>query len=109
MIETLPVILIFHQVIEELTFFVKTADSNCRSCHSKVIFGNLGTSLGKYRAEDYCPEGRSTKTSTATWFLINCMPFKNMLLVIQKNDSEIMNFLEQSENTISGFLLWSTL
>ena len=75
MIETLLVIHIFHQVIEELTFFTKIADPNCRTCHSKVIFGNLGTSLGKYRTEDYCPEGHSTKTSTATCFLIVCLPF----------------------------------
>ena len=33
--------------------------------------------------------------------------FKNMLLIIQKNYSQIMNFLEQSEYTISGFLLWN--
>ena len=72
MIETLPVIHICHQAIEELSFFTKTADPNCRSCHSKVKFSNLGTSLGKYR--DY-PEGHSTKTSTATSFLIRCMPF----------------------------------
>ena len=126
MIETVPVIHIFHQVIEELTFFTKIGDPNSRSCHSEVIFGNLETSLGKYRAEDYCPEGRSTKTSTANCLLISCMPFlqyiyilpletekthifKNMLLIIQKNDSQIMNFLEQSEDTISGFLLWDTL
>ena len=101
MIETLLAIHIFHQVIEELTFFTKIADPNCRTCHSKVIFGNLGTSLGKYRTEDYCPEGHSTKTSTATYFLIVCLPFllyietekshifKNMLLIIQKKDSEI--------------------
>ena len=54
MIEPLPVIHIFHQVIEELTFFIKIVNPNCGSCDSKVIFGNLGTSLGKYRAEDYC-------------------------------------------------------
>ena len=75
MIETLPVIHIFHQVIEELTFFTKIADPNCRICHSKVIFGSLGTSLRKSPAEDYCPEGRSTKTLTAICFVISCMPF----------------------------------
>ena len=74
MIETLP-IHIFHQVIAELTFFTKIVDPNSRSCHSKMTFGNLGTSLGKYRAEDYFREGRSTKTSTATCFLVSCMPF----------------------------------
>ena len=54
MIETLPVIHFFynHRVIN--LFSSKVADLNCRSCHSKVIFGNLGTSLGKYRAEGYC-------------------------------------------------------
>ena len=40
---------------------------------SKVIFENLGTSLGKYRAEDCCPGGRSMKTSTATCFLKRSM------------------------------------
>ena len=85
MIETLPVIHIFynHRVIN--LFSSKVADPNCRSCHSKVIFGNLGTSLGKYRAEDYCPEGRSTEASTATCFTISYMPLllylRNVLLL----------------------------
>ena len=67
MIETLPVIHSFYQVIGELTFFSsKVADRNCRSCHSKVIFGNFGTSLRKYLVKDYCPVGLSTKTSLAS-------------------------------------------
>ena len=85
MIETVPVIHIFHQVIEELTFFTKIADPNSRSCHSEVIFGNLETSLGKYRAEDYCPEGRSTKTSTANCLLISCMPFLQYIYIATGN------------------------
>ena len=87
MIETLPVIHIFQQVIEELTFFTKIVDPNGRSCHSKVIFGNFGTLLGKYRAENYFPEGRSTKTSTATYFLINCMLF--LLYIYIRHDFRI--------------------
>ena len=64
MIETLPVIHIFYQVIKELTFFSsKVAD---RNCHSKVIFGNFGTSLREYLVKDYCPVGLSTKTSLAS-------------------------------------------
>ena len=73
MIETLSVIHIFHQVTEELTFFTKIPIAGAMPFKGDLWkFRNI---TRKISYEDYCPEERSTKTSTATCFLISCMPF----------------------------------